>query len=125
MNNYITLDTKKYKCPWKTWFPHDSTVPSEARMMLDGSLDATFGPAVVLTWSGEIIAPNTPEGAGWGTASDLLTSLQKKTTLSFTDHLGTTYTIVSRGTIKRKSLHANWDAASNEFYFNVNFMAVQ
>lgn len=123
MRNYIILDGKKYKCPWKAWQP-ESSVPSSARILLDGTMDVVYGEADVYVWAGEIEAPVSPEDASWGTPSSLRTSLRKHTTLAFTDHYGTAYTVKATGPFKERSLGPMWDGESNIIYISASLMAV-
>ena len=123
MNNYITLDGKKYKCPWRAWSP-EGNVPSAARLLLDGTSDIVFGSASILTWSGEIEAPVTPEDALWGKPEDLKCSLTKRTTLTFIDHYGVTYTVLAKGPFKERSLSPKWDSESNVMFISAMFVTV-
>ncbi len=63
MNNYITLDGKKYMTPAKFWQPYVDK-PATVRKTLMGATDVTFGPAVTEEWRGQIEGPVTPEDDG-------------------------------------------------------------
>ncbi len=122
MNNYITLDGLKYHTSAKSWKP-DQNVPATVRLMMDGSLDATFGVKSLMIWNGEIEGPVTPEGEGWGTIDDLRTTLLKRTTLSFQDHYAlTTYTVVAQGPYAERSLGNKWDEVENVIYKTVRLV---
>ena len=118
MNNYITFDGKKYKTKHGDWVPKPFR-PRTVRVTAGGSLDATFGPSAFNIWQGKIIAPVTPDGAGWGSVSDLRASMLKASSLSMTDHYGTAYTVVVVGGGEEESRSPMWDAASNEFLVNI------
>lgn len=117
MNDYITLDGKKYKTPAKTWQPVDNKIAT-ARITLQGALDVTYGPASLREWHGEIEAAVTPQ-AGFGSITDLLTSLAKRQILSFTDHYGTAYSVDVSGQMARRSMTPKWDGYSNKWYVQV------
>jgi hypothetical protein len=123
MRNYIILDGKKYKCPWKAWQP-EPVVPSSARLILDGSGHVVFGPTDLKIWTGELEAPVTPEDATWGDPDDLRTSLRKRNTLSFTDHFDVTYTVKAQGPFKERSLSPVWDGESNVIFISMSLMSV-
>jgi hypothetical protein len=76
MNNYIEIDSKRYKTMFGDWAPFLAK-PGTLRYTLDGNLDATYGPAAPKGWMGMIFAPITTEGAQWGSYDDLIASLSK------------------------------------------------
>jgi len=121
MNNYITLDTKKYATPANNW--HCITrKPNTARFTLQGDLDVTYGPAVPVYWEGEIIGPVTARATGWGTIANLRTSLAKQESLNFTDHYGSSYTVHSIGDLQERSLSNKWDDPTNVLYISVKLV---
>ena len=128
MNDYLILDGYCYKTVAKTWVPPVINKPMTARLLLDGSLDVTYGGGTFTAWSGEIIAevepPGTPPGPGlvWGTPDALLVSLGKREGLAFTDHYGNDYTVHIQMSGAR-SLLRNWDAPSNKLYYSVKLIA--
>jgi hypothetical protein len=122
LNDYITLDSKKYRTSAKTWHP-EPNIPATERVLLNGQMDVTFGKASLLIWIGEIEGPITA-ASGWGTIVDLRTSLLKRQLLSFTDHYGVTRNIKATGPFKERSLSSKWDGASNTIYVSVKFTAV-
>jgi len=123
MNNYIVLDTKKYKCPKDGWQPIIGK-PTQVRYNLDGTTDITYGPAVPYEWIGQIIAPNTPFDGGWGSYDDLMETLAKTEDLAFVDHYGNAYTVVALGPIVPLSKSPMWDAPSNEYQVQTRLVRV-
>jgi hypothetical protein len=119
MNSYITLDGKKYQTLQKNWLP-ETQKSMTTRLTLAGSLDVTFGPGSIKIWSGEIKARVSP-ATGYGSPSDLRTSLDKLTGLSFTDHLGNSYTVYTQG-YKERSYTPVWDGTSNLINFSVRLV---
>lgn len=119
MNNYITLDSKKYVTPQQGWIPR-VIKPSTVRLTLLGAIDATYGPGNILEWQAEIEAAVSP-ASGYGSPSDLRTSLQKVVGLSFTDHFSTSHTVHVRG-FEETSMSPMWDGSSNVVIFNVTLM---
>ena len=119
MNNYITLDGKKYKTTAKSWKP-SVIIPNTIRFNLDGSLDATFGPATIYQFDGTIMAPVTAP-TGYGSVDNLRASLQKRQILTFIDHYNTTYSIVSTN-YTEYSLSPKWDNTTNEIGFAVQLI---
>jgi len=87
MNDYITLDGYKYRTPARNWAPAEHK-PASVKTTLLGEVDATYGPTTTYEWRGEIAAPVTSPGTGWGTIADLRLSLKKRSALSFSDHYG-------------------------------------
>ncbi len=120
MNDYITLDGHRYKTSAKTWHP-EPNVPGSARILLNGDLDATFGAASVMMWTGEIIGPVTATDP-WGTIADLRTTLAKRQTFTMVDHYGTSYTVVFQGPFPERSLTQKWDSPTNEIMVKVRVM---
>jgi len=122
MNNYITLDSKKYFTHGKSWHPEPIT-PQTVRVMLNGNLDVTYGAGSLQIWVGEIEGHVTSPGSGYGTIADLRTSLLKKQTLSFTDHYGTTYTVAAQGPFAERSLSVKWDGTGNVIFVKTRLIA--
>jgi hypothetical protein len=122
MNNYISFEGKRYITPAKTWQP-TTIKPSNVRPTLLGGMDATYGPATILEWSGLIEAPVTAT-APWGAIADLRGSLRKRAGVSFTDHYGYTYTVHVIGPTPEKSNSPKWDAPSNKIYISVVFRTI-
>lgn len=116
MNDYITLDGKKYMTT-RNWEPQEQK-PMTARLLANGNLDVTYGEGTLGQYSGEIIARIDEARQDYGTSSDLETSLRKKEGLVFIDHDGVQHT-AHIGSFKRRSLKVNWGAAGNKFYYQV------
>jgi hypothetical protein len=120
MNSYITLDGYRYRTVAKQWKPK-LIRPATVRVTLGGALDATFGPVSTYRWEGLIVsnygssAPVGPEGNSY----TLRASLEKRNTLSFTDHLGATYTVGAQGPFDQSSLKNVWDAPDNKIYYYI------
>lgn len=123
MNEYITLDSLKYPTLSTDWTSH-LVVPSSDAMMLNGEVAVTFGPAARREWNGSIKAEVTARDTGWGTIADLRTTLAKLTTLSFTDHYSSSYTVLVQIAGPEISLSPMWDATSNEFAIKVKVKQV-
>ena len=124
MRNYIVFDGYRYTAAWRAWNPAEGEVPSTGRVMIDGTLDVTYGNATVLRWQGEIRAPVVAEAGEYGTIANLRTSLRKRQLLTFEDHYGTSYTVHSKGPNKERSNSAMWDGDSNIINVVVQLTAV-
>lgn len=120
MNNYITLNNKKYKTLAKDWMPIQET-PATVRMTLSGKTDAAFAPSDVMEWVGTLEADNTPE-TGFGTITDIGTAIAGRAPVTFVDHYGTSYSVIIQGQIRKKSLLPVWDAAKNTFHVQVHLV---
>lgn len=116
-NTYITLDGKYYKTLQKNW-RELPIVPSTARLLLSGDLDVTYGPTDLMIWEGEIAADVSP-ASGYGSDTDLYTTLRKTTTVDFTDHRGTTYSDIHIEATNARSLLPDWDNVNNTIYVAV------
>jgi hypothetical protein len=120
-NPYITLDGKKYATVAKGWQP-STPKPVTARQLANGNLDVTYGVKNLRTWEGEIIAHVSEDRTGYGTSSDIETSLAKLQGLTFIDHYGTTVT-VHVIVWKPRSMINDWASSTNKFYYTVRLMA--
>ncbi len=120
-NDYITLDGKKYATVAKSWQP-STPKPVTARQLANGDLDVTYGAKVLHVWEGEIIAKVTEGRAGYGSSSDVETSLNKLSGITFVDHYGTSYTVHCQQW-KSRSQTNMWNDAGNKFYFMVRLIA--
>lgn len=123
MNDYITLDGKKYHTNHKNW-KYTPDTPRTERILLDGSLDVTYAPVALKRWSGEIVGPITPDDASWGDISSLRVSLAKRQKLTLTDHYGNSFSASFSGPFEERSLSPNWDSPSNVIYVQVKVTAV-
>lgn len=118
MNAYITLDGKKYATLQKDWTPvydNDRTV----RHTTLGVADVTFADGDRYEWEGTLVAKATPE-TGYGSRSDLVGTLAKKSRLSFTDHYGTTVDVVAIGPFRQRASVPDWEVAT--FYIPVKLV---
>ena len=123
MNNYVTLDGKKYSCPFKEWEPVFEK-PVSARFTWAGAADVTFGNGGYKTWSGSIRAQVTP-ASGFGSVSDIRNTIAKLTTVGFQDHYGDkTYTVAVEQIGPERSISAKWDGASNVIFFPVRLTMI-
>lgn len=122
MNNYITLDSYKYYTSGNNW-QRTMYTPRSFRITLAGSGDSAYGSVSNPMWVGEIIAPVTSPGTGWGTVTTLRTSLAKLQNLSMTDHYGTTYTVFVQP-LGERSKTRMWDGASNKINFAVEVKSI-
>lgn len=121
MNNFITLDGKKYATNAANWKPVYGK-PHTERRTLTGAVDITYGPATIFAWEGEINAPVIPRDTDWGAISDLRITMAKKEAVAMTDHNGDTYDIHCLGEHDERSLMNVWDSAGNVFYVKVRLV---
>jgi len=124
MNNYVTFDTLKYRAPHLAFGPIRSK-PATERLTLSGASDVTYGPGVTLEWTGDLIAPVTPDDTGWGDIDDMRASLEKRTALPFIDHYNVASTVYAMGPHGETSFHPMWDAGTNEFRVSIRFVVDQ
>lgn len=124
MNNYLKLDGYKYMTPARNWRPIPSK-PATTRVNLDGSTDVTYGPATINQWVGDIIAPVTAPGGGWGTKALLDVTIAKRQAVAFEDHYGNACNVHVLGSFEAISRSPMWDGASNEFLVAVVLLKVQ
>lgn len=123
MNAYITLDGYKYATPHKTWRPGIYPLVN-SRILLDGTLDTTWGADTVIIFQGEIAADVTP-ASGYGAPTNLRASLKKRQHLDLTDHYGDTYDVVAIGPFAERGLSPKWDSAKNTIYFSVVLKGIE
>lgn len=121
MNDYIILDNKRYKAIFGQWAP-TRVKPAKIRKTLAGATDATYGPAITVSWEGTLIVPVTPSGSSWGSDEDLRTSFDKLESLSFTDHYGDTCNVIAAGVLQENSLTPTWDSVLNRFLFRTTLV---
>jgi len=127
INNYISINdgsnTYKYKTTSRSW-KYQPEQPSSMRLRLDGNIDITYGPALVHSWEGEIIAPVATQPAGWGTVATLRTQLAKKVVFQFTDHYGATFTDTAiEGPFREDSIQPDWASNENEILVKIRVTA--
>ncbi|MCK4975922.1 MAG: hypothetical protein KAS36_03230 [Anaerolineales bacterium] len=123
MNNYIVLDSLKYKTSFGSWKVRQRKPHSE-KYTAAGTLDMTYGPASPYEWAGDILAPVTPDDGSYGDIDDLRATLAKCTSLSYQDHYGGSYTVHAIGPFTEESRSPMWDAASNGFRVDVKLVKV-
>jgi hypothetical protein len=122
MNNYITLDSLKYKTSAASWTVLTGA-PRSARITLSGALDSAYNSSNAKQFNGQIIAPVTAEGAGWGTVINFRATAAKTQNLTLTDHHSVSYTIIMR-VVEELSLSPMWDGVENEWHMDVEILAV-
>lgn len=120
MNDFITLGEKKYTTSEK-WEPQVDKA-MRVRLTILGELDATYAPAEILTFSGEVRVNVTETRSGYGSQSDLEAILATKGGITFVDHENTTRTAHVKGW-KRSSLIRKWDSPSNKFFYEVTLIS--
>jgi hypothetical protein len=123
MNNYMTLDGKKYMVPFGAWKVRQRK-PSSEKYTAGGNLDVTYGPATPYEWEGKIIAPVTPIDGTWGDIDDLRLTVAKRTSLSFTDHHSVAHTVHLFGPFTEETMSPMEDAATNEFRVDCRIVKV-
>ena len=120
MNDYIILDGKRYSAAHEQWTPSVDR-PMMKRRLLSGKVVVKFGPNVFRSWRGTINVPVTAS-APYGTLADFRTTYALLSSVGFTDHYGTSYTVVIDRTIDERSLSPQWDATENIFKFNISLV---
>jgi hypothetical protein len=117
MNDYITLDDKRYGVAAESWEPNEER-PMVLRRLMSGSTNVTFGPATFTGWTMTVMA-NVGAVAPWGTPADLRTTYKKRSTLSYTDHFGASHTVVIDRRVGERSLSPQHDAPDNTIRMNL------
>lgn len=123
MNSYITLNGKKYKTSANNWFPI-SSVPSTARMLLDGTVDVAYGPGTILEWQGTIEISAQP-ASGYGSITDFNTAARLRSTMPFIDHYNSPSVnvhLLAPGGFRQRALIPMWDSAANKFFVEVRLI---
>ncbi len=123
MNDYITLDGKKYRTTHKQWQPIIDR-PVVIKKLLSGTRNVTFGPAMKPIWQGAVRAVASSPETGFGDIDDLRTTYEKLESISFTDHYGNNYTVVLDRRVNEASFTPKWDAPSNKFEVNLTVVAL-
>lgn len=121
MNNYITLDGYKYATNANKW-EEVTFKPATVRYTLSGNLDVTYGDAAPREWLGEILAPVTARGEGWGTITTLKATLVKKSAVTFVDHYDYSCDVHCVGEQRGRSLMPRWDDPQNVFFMPVRLV---
>lgn len=120
MNDYIILDSKYYTAPFGEFHP-ERTKPARIRTTLSGSVDVTYGPAVVQAWEGNIWAPVSASGS-YGTIGDLRTTIAKMQSVSYTDHYGNSHTVHIIGPFRERALTPVWDSIYNKWRVSIRLV---
>lgn len=122
MRNYITLNGKKYTTSGNNWFPVPS-VPSTVRMLLDGTVDVTYGPGVMREWQGTIEFDHYP-AEGYGGPQDFYEAATARAAIPFEDHYGEAMNVhlVAPAGFKHRALIPKWDASSNKWFVDVRIV---
>lgn len=124
MNNYITLNSLKYKTRASDWVPV-TVVPGTHRALLSGSADVTFGPSTFSEFRGTIIVPEEAgEESEWGDRADITTVIGSRETIIMNDHFGNELNVVVFGEFPQQSVSPMWDAPSNEWYIPVRIIVL-
>lgn len=123
MNDYVTLDGKRYKAVFGQWNP-TRIKPARVRKTLAGATDATYGPAITVQWDGTLVVPVTPSGSSWGSDSDLRDTFDKMENLTFVDHYADSYSVVMVNALQEQSLTPVLDQANNRFLFRISLVQV-
>jgi hypothetical protein len=117
MNDYVTLDGKKYATIHGQWQPSTDR-PVVIKRLLSGNSNVTFGPASNKRWRGKFVAAVTP-ATGYGSVDDLRATCEKLEALSFTDHYGNVHTIVIDRAVDESSNVPKWDSPENKMHVNI------
>jgi len=92
MNNYVTIDGKKYKVV----SPNYSVLPEKAitvRQTVGAAVDRVHGPSLTRYLMVLRVVHASPE-SGYGTLSDLVASYVKQSDITFVNIDGTSYTSI-------------------------------
>jgi hypothetical protein len=122
MNDYITLDGKRYRTVHENWAPLEER-PMVVRRLLSGRSDVTWGPATFPGWRGQV-AVEVGSQAPFGNINDFRASYRKRTALDFIDHYGASYSVVIERSVDERSLSPMWDAPDNVIKVNVTLLKV-
>lgn len=122
MNDYVTLNGKRYTAPFGMFAPRRSK-PSRVRYNLSGALDVTYGPALPLVWEGKLKVPaveadSDPEGD----IDDFRVAIALKTSMAFIDHYGNSYTVHLLGNFVEDPKIPVLDSVDNVFYIPVRII---
>ena len=117
MNDYVTLDGKKYPTIHGQWTPSTDR-PVVIRRLLSGSTNVTFGPASAKRWRGTLKAAVTPE-VGYGSIDDIRTTYEKMESLTFVDHYGNTHSVIIDRAVDEGSNVPKWDSPENKMHIKL------
>jgi hypothetical protein len=121
MNDYITLDGKKYHTS-TNWLPSNSRSMT-ARRLLSGATNVTWGPATYKSWNGNIVVDVTP-AAGFGTIADLRAAYETTSALTYVDHYEGIYSVVMDRGVDERSLSPMWTAPDNTINVTVTLIKI-
>jgi hypothetical protein len=113
MNDYITLDSKRYRLAAETFEPNEDR-PMTVRRLMSGATRVTFGPATFTGWSVTVMA-DVSAVAPFGTPADLRATYKKRSVLTYTDHFGATHSVVVDRRVGERSISPVHDAPDNTF----------
>jgi hypothetical protein len=117
------LDGLNYRVLHKTWKPALMPLVS-SRLLQSGGLDATWFATPQYIFTGEIVAPVTPE-TDYGSIDDLRTTLAKRQKLGLVDNYGEEYHVVFMGPNSERGLSQKWDDVNNVFYVTVQLKGIK
>lgn len=117
MNDYVTLDGKKYATIHGQWQPSTDR-PVVIKRLLSGSTNVTFGPASNKRWRGKLLAAVTP-AVDYGSIGDLRTTCEKLEALTFIDHYGNSHSVILDRVVDESSNVPKWDSPENKMHVNV------
>ena len=120
MNDYVTLDGKKYATIHGQWTPSTDR-PVVFRRLLSGNTNVTFGPASNKRWRGTVTAAVTP-ATNYGSIDDLRATCEKLEILVFIDHYGVTHNVVIDRAVEESSKVPKWDSPENKMHFNLTMV---
>jgi hypothetical protein len=113
MNDYITLDNKRYRLAAETFEPNEDR-PMTVRRLMSGATRVTFGPATFTGWNVTVLA-DVGATAPFGTPADLRVTYKKRTVLDYTDHMGVLHGVVIDRRVGERSISPVHDAPDNTF----------
>ncbi len=123
INNFITLDGKKYKTSANNWLEIENS-PRQHKRLLSSAGDISFGVNTFLAWKGDIFVDVSPTDILYGSFDDLQTTFRKKSSLTMIDHYGVSRSVVMGGTMEKRSILPDWADPSNEFHISVEITSL-
>jgi hypothetical protein len=120
MNDYITLDGKRYHTAADSWEPNEER-PLTVRRLMSGNTNVTFGPATFTGWRG-VVAVEVGAQAPFGNIDDFRATYRKRSALTFMDHYGDDYSVVIDRAVGEKSISPMWTAIDNVFRVNITLV---
>ena len=120
MNDFISLDGKRYRCAADQWEPNEER-PMVIRRLMSGNSNVTFGPATFTGWRG-VVNVEVGAVAPFGTIDDMRATYRKRQALAFIDHYGNNYSVVIDRSVGERSLSPKWTAVDNIFKINLSLV---